>query len=370
MKKIQMIAGLIPVMGLLLASCSREYEAGGEKPAPDDLVALTFNMTTPAGDKVIYKGTRAPIHDAPEYTINSLTLYEYTSDPSGSTTKFVRELSYPNGGLDLTGSGPDSYTFTLKYPSTETGKTYIYKFVANDKPATPAVDASFNTFKTSQAAITLDDQSHGTTLAPADTGIAMSGTAVDMGNGGSEVITLSRNLNCKVDMTRIVARIDVINTAQNLRITSMEVQKAAVNGYLFPDNSPKAPNQTVATLKTDPAIQLPTTLPKELPDDGSEKKIEYPKAFYLYERANTSVDDSAIVYIEYDIVTPEKTWKSTVEIPFQNTKQDNQDFVNTERNHLYKIVLGNGTDVPTAGQVTFNIVVDEWETVDMEEEIG
>lgn len=371
MKKIQMIAGLIPVMALLLASCSREYEAGGEKASPDDLVALTFNMTTPAGDKVIYKGTRA-IHDAPEYAINSLTLYEYSVDDQGATS-FVQAYTYDSSvttgnTLDLQLVQDNLYSFTLKYPSTEIGKKLIYKFVANDKPTAPNVGDSFDpTFNTTEASIKLQHRDTADKLADAKTGIAMSGTAKD--ETGSEEITLSRYLKCEVKMTRIVARIDVENIAPNVMVTYMEVQKAAAKGYLFPGNSPMTPGATDAdftTVRLNSGIKLPTAAGPET----------WPKAFYLYERENKagadgSADDTMIVYVEYKVIE-ESTgaqFQGSVEIPFRKPSPGDDEFVNTERNHLYKIKLGTETGVPTGGQLTFNIEVDEWDLVELEEEI-
>ena len=88
--------------------------------------------------------------------------------------------------------------------------------------------------------------------------------------------------------------------------------------------------------------------------------------FYTYERPNT-IDDYAAVRVTYKINGENTT---TLEIPFIRTEAGGgQTPVDITRNHLYTIVLGNGKPV-TTNEIKFSFVVEDWNEVEMPEEIG
>lgn len=358
MKRIQIFAGVFAATVLLFSSCSKEEATiGGGLDGKRDII-LTFNLRTPVGEKVVY--TKAT-HDESEYAIKSLTLYEYgVSNPQ--VTQLKRVLKYAEGGadntLDLIPGSDGLYTFSVKVPLENMGEKYTYKFVANETPDDPDLDSSFDIFKIKPAQKTLSDGSSADLLAETNKGIVMSGTAKD--EQRNEVLTIDKNLICKVQMERIVSRIDVKYETPNLKITKMELQHAAESGFLFPSDAvASSPTQNYITLGMNKNVSLPTDYLK----NGDETSVELKKAFYSYERIN-SEDATMRVHIEYNVLGASgKEYNGSVDVPF---KKVDGEFVNTERNHLYTIVLGNANE-PASDKVQAKLIVDEWNTVDMDE---
>ena len=89
------------------------------------------------------------------------------------------------------------------------------------------------------------------------------------------------------------------------------------------------------------------------------------KAFYVYERQNTA-DNHLTVHIDYVVsANGRKDYKGSVDVPFCKTDGSGE-YVDNLRNHLYTIVLGNGTD-PVSGKVKASLTVNEWTGSDIDE---
>ena len=357
--KTKSILATILCATLLLAGCSKEENM--DKGPAGTQRTMTFTLRTPAGDKVIY--TKAT-HDEPEYKINRLTLYEYEVADDGTTTTLSRILKYPDGlgdnTLDLVDGGNGTYTFSIIIPQSNDGKKFAYKFIANDAPADPAVGSSFDGFKTTEATVALTEGNTADALAADGTGIAMSGVAK---NGTDETITMQNGITCTVQMTRIVSRVDIKYETPNLKVTKVELQNAPKKGYLFPQDALTAPatEDDKLTLGLNANVTLPTGY---LKDDPDQTVVEMKKAFYLYERSNED-GNTAQVHIEYEVAANGTTYTGAVDVPFKKTSDD-LGYVNAQRNHLYTIVLGHADD-PVAGKVTAKLVVDEWNSVEIDE---
>lgn len=355
MKNMHTFATLLAGLTLLFASCGKDApnlpgeETGTSGSLNGSTITLTFQMSTPAGDKIIYsKATQ----DASEYAINSLSLYEYAINEG--TSSFVRALTWENGGmsntLDVVDGGNGTYTISLEIPVGNIGKQFTYRFVANETPATPDASSTFETFQPTVSSRTLSDNNTADVLCAQ--GIVMSGVAID--DAQQSVITIAEDMSCSVAMKRIVARIDVENTAPNLKITGVTLQNAASQGYLFDGNVSLSPSESYVSIGLNNAVSLP--------DDFGATTLT--KAFYLYERSNTSDDNTVLIHITYE-VNAGKVYTGSVDVPFRRTLDDDQSWVNVERNHLYTVVLGNG--LPVGGTAQASLLVDEWNTVSMEE---
>ena len=147
----------------------------------------------------------------------------------------------------------------------------------------------------------------------------------------------------------------------------MELQGAPVKTFLFPrfdeENNPLYAE--VETLKMD--LSSIHTLPeKYLKDDDDNDIVELKKAFYLYERKNTE-EDGAIIHLEYTVDANGTEYQGVLDVPFKRTSGDKA-YIDTKRNHLYTIVLGNG-DEPVSGRVSATLIVDDWNLVEIDEPI-
>ena len=266
--------------------------------------------------------------------------------------------------ITLYDNGNGTYTFSLEAPISDMNAKRKFVFVVNDDAAVAATAAGSAEADLHETAATVElaDGDTADKLAEADAGIAMSGTAT--ADGQNEVITIVPGVKCEVKLTRIVARVDVQNNTPNMTLESAVLVGAATRGYLFAQALLSAPVADRIVLGSNATVDLTEEHPALKPGEVFAPKT-FRKTFYAYERPNTA-GDYAAVRITYRV----NDSKGTVEVPFIRTEAGGaQTPVDIERNHLYTVVLGNGKPV-TTNEVQFTFKVEDWNTVEMPEEIG
>ena len=345
----------------LLAGCSKETTGPGD--TDDSRIPITFTLATPGSEGVIYprSATRAT-HDAAEYAVRQLTLLVYDATDT-SAPKFLRKHDMTSD-ITLYDNGNGTYTFSLEAPISDMNAKRKFVFVVNDDAAVAATAAGSAEADLHETAATVElaDGDTADKLAEADAGIAMSGTAT--ADGQNEVITIVPGVKCEVKLTRIVARVDVQNNTPNMTLESAVLVGAATRGYLFAQAPLSAPVADRIVLSSNATVDLTEEHPALKPGEVFAPKT-FRKTFYAYERPNTA-GDYAAVRITYRV----NDSKGTVEVPFIRTEAGGaQTPVDIERNHLYTVVLGNGKPV-TTNEVQFTFKVEDWNTVEMPEEIG
>ena len=345
----------------LLAGCSKETTGPGD--TDDSRIPITFTLATPGSEGVIYprSATRAT-HDAAEYAVRQLTLLVYDATDT-SAPKFLRKHDMTSA-ITLYDNGNGTYTFSLEAPISDMNAKRKFVFVVNDDAAVAATAAGSAEADLHETAATVElaDGDTADKLAEADAGIAMSGTAT--ADGQNEVITIVPGVKCEVKLTRIVARVDVQNNTPNMTLESAVLVGAATRGYLFAQAPLSAPVADRIVLGSNATVDLTEEHPALKPGEVFAPKT-FRKTFYAYERPNTA-GDYAAVRITYRV----NDSKGTVEVPFIRTEAGGaQTPVDIERNHLYTVVLGNGKPV-TTNEVQFTFKVEDWNTVEMPEEIG
>ena len=354
-KKKSLILPSIMLPLLMATSCGSDTNVPNE-PSSEGM-AVSFTLSMPVNEKINY--TRAEVHDASEYAINSLSLYEYEvgDDNSEKLVRVLKTNGMGKNSLDLGAKeASNGYTFSIIVPNKNVGKSYTYRFVANDLVDDPEIESAFSEFQGTNASLVLSEEASADALS--ENGIAMTGVATV---GGSEVIEMTEGLECEVKMTRIVSRIDLKYQTPNLKVTSVELRNAPVGGKLFPQTS-------IPVVELADCLILGRNINSPLPSDFLNKKgkeiEELKKLFYLDERENTSAN-SAVVHIEYEVDANDKEdyYHGSIDVDF--SKADGT-YINSERNHLYTIVLGNGKD-PVSGQLKATVVVEDWVSVEIEE---
>ena len=345
----------------LLAGCSKETTGPGD--TDDSRIPITFTLATPGSEGVIYprSATRAT-HDAAEYAVRQLTLLVYDATDT-SAPKFLRKHDMTSD-ITLYDNGNGTYTFSLEAPISDMNAKRKFVFVVNDDAAVAATAAGSAEADLHETAATVElaDGDTADKLAEADAGIAMSGTAT--ADGQNQVITIVPGVKCEVKLTRIVARVDVQNNTPNMTLESAVLVGAATRGYLFAQAPHSAPVADRIVLGSNATVDLTEEHPALKPGEVFTPKT-FRKTFYAYERPNTA-GDYAAVRITYRV----NDSKGTVEVPFIRTEVGGaQTPVDIERNHLYTVVLGNGKPV-TTNEVQFTFKVEDWNTVEMPEEIG
>ena len=346
---------LFASMLTLLVGCKRS--TGAEEPTlKQGKPSLTFTLQMPQGEPVTY---RSAIHDEPEWTIKTLTMYQFNADGS-------KLLSIDN--IDMTKlqkTADAEYSYTKEFAESEVGTTSRFLFVANDEIAGVAVGISRAEFeqklmsKRLSAGGTSKDILTGS--APNYT-IPMSGVAKQ---GNSELIALTgTNKGTTVTLTRAVARIDVANHVPNLTITKIYITNTYDRTTTFPTmeggrQTYKAPAGAQKVTMSAGFAELPNPFTGIAGVEGNELK----KAFYLYEGEQPEVEAQKA---EATTIVVEGKLANNLDvkylIPFTRTNATYSP-VNIKRNYLYRLILGNNTSLEPGSKLVFTIEDTPWNTI-------
>ncbi len=366
--------------GAMLVSCSNDMQmpSGGADGSAEG--KITFKISLPSTEKVIYGGGTRAIHDEAEYNVTTLDVYEYDVN-TGFVAKHT--FSAADGSIRPAGEGniTGEYTVTITEDLAEVGSLRRFYFVANNaNGVTPAKGTDYETGLRDEAAdIALASGTGSSVLCP-EGGIAMSGLAVNTETNGSDITIKSGAMNnVHVDLTRIVGRVDLYSNADNLVITGARMERASAKGYLMAEHAPLStlsPGEIdVLDINANAGVAASGEACLPVSNAGYSEEISaiqqyndgngtgVRKAFYMYERDNSEGDCTQIVvsYALADGTTGEAV------VPFTKTDETTGavSYVNIERNHLYKVVLGNGEDITPGSEVEVKIIDTPWNVVDL-----
>ena len=358
MKKTIAIAPLLLLASMLtlLVGCNRS--TGAEEPTlTEGKPSLTFTLQMPQGEPVTY---RSAIHDKPEWTVKSLTMYQFNAD--GSKLLSIDQIDIAK----LQQTAEAEYSYTKDFDENQVGTTSRFLFVANDE--IDGVTEGMSRTEFEQKLMTKQLAANGTSkdiltgTAP-DYTIPMSGVAKQ---GNTELIALTgTNKGTTVVLTRAVARVDVSNHVPNLTITKLYVE----NTY---DRTTTFPTKDAAG---EPTYQAPTGAQKvtmsagfaDLPDPftgiaGAEGK-ELKKAIYLYEgpqpETAAEVANATTIIVEGKLANGKQV---KYRIPFVRSSATYTP-VNVKRNYLYRIILGDNSPLEPDSKLVFTIEDTPWNAV-------
>ena len=399
----------------LAGSCSREVVStpdGGAEGIRVEAGSLRIVLSTPSPDAVVNPGSRADgetaaaLHEVQEWTVKQLGVYIFMAQNVGAGDADYRLVKKTEGitfgteetegpkGTDL-GNGEYSYTEMLeKYML---GKYLKVLLVANegelsgitlDTNHDGTAGTTLETFKTLTAGAVLDNSegqsadeiSGGAYTSETDltggtyTGIVMSGTAK---KGTAEEIHLASAalLELEAQLTRNVARIDICLNKKGLTLKKAVLKTTAKKAYIFPQSTTAAPEPDNALLTDYPLLPVSKyadLLGDEKPgityqnpatdteaEEVTRDRNTLKHVFYLYEQVNTE-GSCATVEVTYTLADADGVEQTGVlEIPFRKTT-----YVNTTRNHLYTVELGDGS---LDGEVNARLVVQDWEPNEIHE---
>lgn len=379
-------------------------------PSPDAVVNPASRAEVEDGETAADDGTDTPaaaLHEVQEWTVKKLGVYIFMAQSAGAKDNayflvqktegitFGTEETEGPKGTDL-GNGEYSYTEPLQ--DYMIGKFLKVLLVANEgtELGTANEDGASGTtlqyFKVLTAGAVLDNSEgqsadnisggaytgEGDLTGGAYTGIVMSGTAM---KGTAEEIHLASPASLELEalLTRNVARIDICLNKKKLTLKKAVLRTTARKAYLFAQATTAAPE---GALLTDYPL-LPVSKYAELLGDGkpgityqnpaSDTEAEevtrdrntLKHVFYLYEQVNAE-GSCATVEVTYTLPDADGVEQTGVlEIPFRKTTTEGKrNYVNTTRNHLYTVELGDGS---LDGKVTARIVVQDWEPNEIHE---
>lgn len=402
----------------LAGSCSREVVStpdGGPDASGSGAEAgsLRIVLSTPSPDAVVNPGSRADgetaaaLHEVQEWTVKKLGVYIFMASTQSAGDADYRLVKKTEGitfgaagtpGVSGTAMGNGEYSYTEMLEKYMIDNYLKVLLVANERTELGTVNAdgtsgtTLQEFKTLTAGAVLDNSegqsadmiSGGAYTSETDltggtyTGIVMSGTAK---KGTAEEIHLASpaSLELEAQLTRNVARIDICLNKKGLTLKKAVLKTTAKQAYLFPQETKAAPGNALLTayplLPVSKYVELlgdskPGITYQNPASDTEAKEVTRDRntlkhVFYLYEQVN---DDSncATVEVTYTLADADGVEQTGVlEIPFRKTTTEGKGgYVNTTRNYLYTVELGDGS---LDGNVTARIVVQDWEPNEIHE---
>lgn len=341
---------------VVLAGCSRVNDprnSGTEEPKAQQ-ASVSFRLALPQGGKVVYSPTRAAIHDEAEWKLEHLYLYVFDAN-TGNIKGTPKDIK---GDLTAVSGEDATWDYVFDYnPTSDTG-VYRFAFVANENPGPVANETELHAKLASKTLGATGGKS--ADLLDAGTNIPMTGYAFQGKSTASrtkDIALASTVASAKVELTRIVARIDVQNLVTNLVIKDLELINTNSRSNLFvkTDHS-GAPTYEAPTSATKVAIKGFTTLPA----GGIQKGGELKKAFYLYEGLQpTSLDEYTTVKVTGTLAGKDVTFA----VPFVRSSETPATPVTVKRNHLYRIVLGRVVETVEGAKAQFKIEDTPWNGV-------
>lgn len=372
-------------------------------PSPDAVVNPGSRAEAADGETAADDGTDTPaaaLHEVQEWTVKKLGVYIFMAQDENDTDADYHLVQKTEGitfgtdetegpkGTDL-GNGEYSYTEPLQ--DYMIGKFLKVLLVANEgtELGTANEDGASGTtlqdFKVLTAGAVLEDSEgqsadkisggaytgEGDLTGGAYTGIVMSGTAM---KGTAEEIHLASPASLELEalLTRNVARIDICLNKKKLTLKKAVLRTTARKAYIFPQTGTDAAEGLMLSHPLLPVLKYAELLGDSKPgityqNPASDTEAEevtrdrntLKHVFYLYEQVN-SEGSCATVEVTYTLPDADGVEQTGVlEIPFRKTTTEGKgDYVNTTRNHLYTVELGDGS---LDGKVTARIVVQDWE---------
>ena len=377
-----------------LASCVSETETLGNGEDTGVTRSVVFNISLPTGDPVHVK-TRTAIQDNAEYAIKSLHLLVF--DAATDKLKSINAITLTGDGAVADGDGDDyKYTYTWD-PSTD-GTTCRFLMVANEDVANIAAIVVDNTWDQVLAAVSSASRTFtaGASLATvfdeSSNGLPMTGVAYyNVGTAKNEIIPLDKStadaITVQVDLTRVVARIDVYNKTPNLYITGICLVHANPQSYLMPhkDGSDITDIPTSMTKvggatggllpynsEWDATNHYTVGTTNPMTGSATDEGTPLKKAFYCYEDEVYTNADAAT--LEAEALAVQITGRIGTsyadgvdvfyQIPFTTAKlatplTDNKS-VEIKRNYLYKVIIGDGSEVSVNSRIRASLTVADW----------
>lgn len=341
MKSIAIAA--IGLAALSFSACSSENDLTSGVEVQKQTQQLTFSFAIPKGDPITYA-----THDQAEYDIASLWMYEFDA-ASGKLVKAGVNIK-----PQLTGNGPQ-YSYSKNVTTEEKG-TRRFVFVANEEVTGLTVNVStLADLQQKVASKTLAaNASTSTILNDFSTNKRIPMTGEAKANGSNLIALTGTNKAISVEMTRVVARIDISNQVPNLQITDVTLANTNSQSFVFLNGNYTKPttNTKVSGVKT--FAQIPAAF---------GVGVELKKAFYLYEGVQPAkVSDAVQVQLKGKLSNQDVIYS----IPFW---KDNK-AVTVKRNHIYKIVVKGepGLDPAANTKLTFTIEDTPWNEITLNEE--
>ena len=363
------------------SGCTSETEfqtnAGGEELTSQS--GIRFVIQTPSPDAIVSRATLPA--DAEESSVKSMSLYIFAlnedagdTDDNYTLLKKREGITFESTGVPGT-SGSTGADGELSYTEPITadmiGRQVKMLLVANDKVADATENnTTLSAFKLSAASQVASDASSSDVISgnifakdnASATGLVMSAVAYqgETEGTGEAVVLTPLGVDMKADFERIVARIDLIHAIPNMTLTGVRILNASSKGYLF-DQGTAATHTEAATISLTPTSgytdKLSAGITYNIDDQDHNGENVLKHMFYLYEQGNSS-DKCVTVEISYKLKMGNWIKPGKLNVEFKKSDAEGGEYVNTVRNTLYTIQMGDGKEATDVNNVTTIKVLD------------
>lgn len=352
-----------------VVACSSDEHQVDVPVAPEDAQpVISLKIASPrAGNYVVEGGARAAVHTADEWTVKTLNVYIFKKGDDDSYT-FYSKTPFTASSQEhvLTSSADATYTCSLKIDNELLQATVQILLLANEdgtvnceQGVTTLADFKATLAQATVAADANADDLVSYTVNTTDYGFAMSAQAVDA-TDATELVLTTEGVDVTAGLVRNVARIDVENQTPNLTITGVKMYNTVDKSYLFAQAPIAAPASasTITLLPMESYMDLGSFTALPYQDAGDN---EYESMLYLYEQPAAVSDETCpYVSIDYTLTLEDRDGNEvqgshTIKVYFK----DGATYLPVKRNNLYKIVLGDGTEVN--GKTTLATKVMVWD---------
>lgn len=361
-------------ISLMSFSCSKTELTSvmEDNESADTDAGLKISIYTPSGDGVVY--SRAEVQEESEWKVNSLNLYIFKQTGSGTAdTDYV--LAEKKEDITLTGGSAGKYSYTHPIGKELINAKVKVVLLANDKPTVTSTSVTLNTtklsdFKKSLATANVIDNCNSDVLVGGNGGSAKGFPMSGIGKvGSSEEIQLTpKGTTINVDLTRTVARIDLVNKTPNLAITGCVVKNTIDKSYLLPQTTwanPTSSKRITVKAMNDWNTKFTTNGGVAYTTEGTgtlDEKNTLKHVLYLYEDG-ASETPRPTVEVSYTLTIDGKKKPGKVSVALSENGGTKAAAFFPARNTLYKIQLGDGKEVTDKVTVT-KIVVEDWKQGD------
>ncbi len=360
----------------------------GEKQNIDNDVTVSGNETpkisikiqSPSLDNVLV--TRAVgttiVAEPDEAAINKLNVYIFKkTGHNGNEFDYTFFKEYSFDASSLTAGGASAKLCSVDIEPEIMNQTVRAALVANDDPTSVTLTNS-TTLADFRSALATATVATGNT---ADDLLGGTNKSFPMSCVTGDINTTPRGNNVDATLVRSMARIDILNFAKDLYITSVKLTNVNNKSCLL--GKADAGKLNIPTAGTMPKIELKplTEYSAKITGvdfgydathdaEGTEaiRKANKHRVFYLYEQEVKDKASSPVVEIEYTAKNAKVTKKGKLTVKFCKTTDPN-DWVNVKRNHIYTIQLGEEGKSVLQGEMKVRFVVDDWNVVTVPSEI-
>ena len=373
-----LLTGLIS-LGILGCTGEKPFYDISKTEESDNLGKISISVKTTLSEK--YLVTRAVgdkiAAESDEAKVNSLKVYLFTKDgANGTEDDYVLYKNYDFDNSKIKTIAGNSQV-SIAIESDFMGKTVKAVIIANDSPVLALTPKStkLTEFRKALASANV------TTTSESDVLVGGANKSFPMSCVTGDINTTPKGNSVNATLVRSMARIDILNFAKDLYITSVKLTNVNNKSCLLGKadagklNIPSTGAMQKIELKplTEYSAKITGTgfgYDATHDAEGTEAicKANKHRTFYLYEQEVKDEASSPKVTIEYIAKNANKEKNGKIEVVFKKTT-DPKDWVNVKRNHIYTIQLGEEGKSILQGKMKVRFIVDDWDEVIVPSEI-